>query len=199
MTEQEIITAAKTNWLAWQGLKELQPEVAAWMEGHGKDISRLANGTSAVELVHTGLFITATDFMAGNVYRLRPDYEPLKWWFDTITKDVRQGSCAVHSACFEVTAEYADYLRNKPDGECDLRDVEKGDTFFDMRTGNWNVCELGIHTDNPKIPVLRWCKPKPDIAQLRRELVEARARMMEATDAYLDAKHRLDGALRPSK
>jgi hypothetical protein len=32
MTEQEIIAAAKTNWLAWQGLKELQPEVAAWME-----------------------------------------------------------------------------------------------------------------------------------------------------------------------
>jgi hypothetical protein len=32
MTEQEIIAA----WLAWQGLKELHPEVAAWMEGHGK-------------------------------------------------------------------------------------------------------------------------------------------------------------------
>ena len=32
MTEQEIRAVAKTNWLAWQGLRELQPEVAAWME-----------------------------------------------------------------------------------------------------------------------------------------------------------------------
>jgi hypothetical protein len=96
MTEQEIITAAKTNWLAWQGLKELQPEVAAWMEGH----------------------------------------------------------------------------------EDDLLD--------------WEIYP------NPE-QYLRWCKPKPDIAQLRRDFVEARARMMDATDAYLDAKHRLDGALRVSK
>ena len=189
MTENEIITAAKTNWLAWQGLKELRPEVASWMEGHKDDL----------------IYLTGTRWTKGHstfdggINRLRPDYEQLKWWFDTVEKEVYKGTVAKYPAVYEVTAEYADYLRNKPDGECDLRDVEKGDTFFDMRTGNWNVCELGIHTDNPKIPVLRWCKPKPNIAQLRRELVEARARMMDATEAYLDAKHRIDGALRPAK
>ena len=193
MTENEIVAAAKTNWLAWQGLKELQPEVAAWMEGHRADCR-------VMDCEHATLNKREIGFNSeGCVYRLRPDYEQLKWWFDTITKDVRQGSCAVHSACVEVTAEYADYLRNKPDGECELRIPKAGEVYFCMydkspETVPYHLTDLGDGDRG-----YRWCKPKPDITKLRRELVEARARMMDATEAYLAAKHRLDGALRPSK
>ena len=68
MTEQEIIAAAKTNWLAWQGLKELQPDVAAWMEGHTEDIGMPTNSVSGWTKTFNG--------ESFNVYRLRPDYEP---------------------------------------------------------------------------------------------------------------------------
>jgi hypothetical protein len=194
MTEQEIITAAKTNWLAWQGLKELLPEVAAWMEAH-KD--KLVLFGSSQYWIERG---KPNDAPCGDVvYRLRPDYEQLKWWFDTITKDVRQGSCAVHSACVEVTAEYADYLRTPVDGYPELRVPQIGDIICGTGSSRDVVVTFVIGDEGPDDRGYRWCKQKPDIAQLRRDLVEARARMMDATEAYLDAKHRLDGALRPAK
>ena len=68
MTEQEIIQAAKTNWLAWQGLNELQPEVAAWMEGHKSDCVWRDHDCNTRGPV--------ARWLVGYVYRLRPDYEP---------------------------------------------------------------------------------------------------------------------------
>jgi hypothetical protein len=132
--------------------------------------------------------------MAGNVYRLRPDYEPVRWWFDTIMKDVRQGSCAVYSACVEVTAEYADYLRTPVECYSELRMVKSGDEYIGV-FGLSLAAGDDMTDTGPDDRGYRWCKPKVDIAQLRRELVEARARMMDATEAYLDAKHRHDAAL----
>jgi hypothetical protein len=199
MTENEIITAAKTNWLAWQGLKELQPEVAAWMEGHEDDL-----------IVHTGTrWVQGHSTFDGGINRLRPDYEQLKWWFLPLgcgtfsNPQLEQCSKQPNTNWLEVTAEYADYLRNKPDGEWELRKPDSGEQILIWINGRFSrpmTAGNGIKmNDTPADRGYRWCKPKPDIAQLRRELVEARARMMEATEAYLDAKHRLDGALRPSK
>ena len=87
MTEQEIIQAAKTNWLAWQGLNELQPEVAAWMEGHRKDL-----------IYYTGKrWAAGWDGFDKGINRLRPDYEPEPkathgWREYAITRDER-GYC----------------------------------------------------------------------------------------------------------
>ncbi len=71
MTEQEIIKLAKTNWFGWQGLRELQPEVAAWMESHRVDC-RIMNADTD-ELADFVPEFTC----CGRVYRLRPDYEPI--------------------------------------------------------------------------------------------------------------------------
>jgi hypothetical protein len=70
MTEQEIIAVAKTNWLAWQGVNELQPEVAAWMEAHKADMLYLSGEGWTKRLCH------GVDPVASTTYRLRPDYEP---------------------------------------------------------------------------------------------------------------------------
>jgi hypothetical protein len=158
------------------------------MEGHKEDC----------KMVKQAWINSKGQFLPEFAYRLRPDYEPEKWWFDTVEKEVYKGTVAKYPAVYEVTAEYADYLRNKPDGEWELQIPKDGDDIMDTDGEGYLCGKYYITTDfGPHDRGYRWCKPKPDIAQLRRDLVEARARMMEATEAILAAKHRLDGALRP--
>jgi hypothetical protein len=157
MTEQEIIAAAKTNWLAWQGLKELQPEVAAWMDGHKSDCGYYDAEFNKV-LDVGGLNLDCRC----EIYRLRPDYEPVKWWFLPPDKTLAQyGIVECHperpnASWLEVTPEYADYLRNKPDGEWELRMAKKGDICWD-----WKVLMV-LNGDYGDIDATdrgyRWCK-----------------------------------------
>jgi len=155
MTEQEIIAAAKTNWLAWQGLRELQPEVAAWMEAHSNDCRVLKHYNA--EIIDSA----RVDFnCTGSVYRLRPDYEPERWWFCPGSKCVYVGAKPEGNPSVEVTPEYAEYLRNKPEGvECELREVTAGDKFVTTGdSGLWLTLKDGecVAGSWP----YRWCKPK---------------------------------------
>jgi hypothetical protein len=164
MTEQEIIKLAKTNWLAWQGLKELQPEVAAWMEGHKSDIGFL---DVASRLRLTGRVPIEEPLY---VYRLRPDYEPVRWWFCPTINRTHQQEGNVCSVCMEVTAGYAEYLRNKPDGEWELRIVKVGDTYWSdflaVCVANTDFSDCDTIGDRG----YRWCKPKqPKATHLWRE------------------------------
>jgi len=171
MTEQEIIKAAKTNWLAWQGLKELQPEVALWMEGHKKDLGYMnqIGKIDGIGMLHN------IGTSAWTIYRLRPDYEPHRYWFQPSSGTVYQGAgFGDDSGWLEVTAEYAEYLRRKPDGEWELRIVKAGDIY-------WSSA-LGVNVANADFDLIntihdrcyRWCKPKQPEAGWREYRVEAR-------------------------
>jgi hypothetical protein len=75
MTEQEIIEFAKTNDYCWAGLQRRHPEVADWMELHW-DHTRLLMADETI------LCKPTSNGWPGNVYRLRPDYEPepeMRW------------------------------------------------------------------------------------------------------------------------
>jgi hypothetical protein len=166
MTEQEIIAAAKTNWLAWQGLRELQPEVAAWMEGHKEDCRVLQ--------YYDGVMLDADRVAfdcAGSVYRLRPDYEPERWWFCAKTLKVFTNGSAIEPCedCVEVTPEYAEYLRNKPDGEWELRMAKAGD-----ETNECFKLPCDLEDCGPSDRGYRWCKPKQPEAGWREYRLEAR-------------------------
>jgi len=156
MTEQEMIKAAKTNWLAWQGLKELKPEVAAWMERHKKEL--LVSYESIWEERATPECVLS----GGNTYRLRPDYETDRYWFQPDSSTVFYGAgFGDNNGWLEVTPEYAAYLVNKPEGEWELRIPKAGDDVH----GLWNtrqICkdasygvDIGSHDRG-----YRWCKPK---------------------------------------
>jgi hypothetical protein len=109
MTEKEIIKAAKTNWMCWQGLKVQQPEVAEWMERHWEDIGM------PTRCKRDG-WVKTFNREPFNVYRLRPDYEPLKWFFHPSTGHVIPRNTMTEneppSDWMEVTPEYAEYLRD---------------------------------------------------------------------------------------
>jgi len=153
MTQQEIIKAAKTNWLAWQGLKELQPEVAAWMRDKLTSlIWRDDEEWIEVKLSH--------NMHESFVYRLRPDYKSDQFWFDPVDKLIHTGD-KLYLQWLEVTAEYADYLHNKPDGEWELRKPKGGDDCCGI---GWvrGICRDESYGDDcgPTDRGYRWCKPK---------------------------------------
>jgi len=171
MTEQEIIAAAKTNWLAWQGLRELQPEVAAWMEEHKADCvwhDHVCNIRGPV-----------ARFLDGYVYRLRPDYEPvLKWFFHPATLQVIPRNMMTENEpgkdWLEITADYAAYLRNKPDGEWELRMAKAGECYWCMYDKEPETFGSDLADIGPKDRGYRWCKPKQPEAGWREYAVVER-------------------------
>jgi hypothetical protein len=63
----------------------------------------------------------------------------------------------------EVTADYAEYLRKKPDGEWELRKYGNGDTIFTFglkNGGREQVAGWDHITDTASDRGYRWCKPK---------------------------------------
>jgi hypothetical protein len=175
MTEKEIIAAAKTNWLAWKGLNELQPEVAAWMEGHKADCRVIEDCSARV------LSFEVATYMAGRTYRLRPDYEPMKWWFHPRDLSMMRG-VEVANGCerpdhspgwLEVTAEYAAYLHTPVDGYPELRVPEAGDKYAGFHSLNQDcyapLPDLGSYDRG-----YRWCKTKAPAYGWREYRVEAR-------------------------
>jgi len=69
-TEQELIDAAKTNWLCWAGLQDTDKELADWMREHKDDCCWFGDDLKWTKRNHC--------FYNANTYRLRPDYEPPK-------------------------------------------------------------------------------------------------------------------------
>jgi hypothetical protein len=189
MTEQEIIAAAKTNWLAWQGLKELQPEVAAWMEEHLSDL-RFVDAD--------GMWPSWMDSKSPRLevcYRLRPDYEPVRWWFDVVTAKV-SSTIGTH----EVTAEYADYLRTKPDGEWELRKPDAGDLYkLVTLPGNATASSTTKRDLGPQDRGYRWCKPKADIVAMKKSVFDALDKMNAATAEFIRRRNELNNAMEAQK
>lgn len=89
-----------------------------------------------------------------------------RWWFDTGGKSVFQSDEKFCGDVIEVTAEYAEYLRNKPDGEWELRKpTEKGDQYVNMYNGNIEYAYSCSAPKNgldigPQDRGYRWCKPR---------------------------------------
>jgi len=156
MNEQEIIDYLKSNTSAYCLMpKECQEYLVGkpflWLTCHNEwqnEVPIVGNFTEDEE----------TNF----TYRLPPDYEPtVRYWLDTIKMEPRKSTCAIHAGFVEITKAYYNYLNNKPDGECELRIVKRGDTFFCLGTSKW----IGADYDFKCADLLydrgyRWCKIK---------------------------------------
>ena len=173
-TEDQRIEWAKANTTALTGLCDAAQKYLVDRKDHVGTI--IGNGDFT-----TGIFIRVE--YANITYRLAPDYPPpvklpCGYWFDTKTLQVTHGIPASDSE-IEVTDEFAAYLRDKPDGECELRVPQRGDTYFDMSTyfdmrlSKWNMCTTGIYADDPKKPAIRWCKPRKATSQLPRYIIRS--------------------------
>ena len=98
------------------------------------------------------------------IYRLAPDYQPpvKRWWFDTITKSIIEDGQTVDQNMIEVTEDFARYVQNKPDCECELRLPEAGDNFLvfsgALDRNKWIDLHGPCESTNPKL--YRWCKPR---------------------------------------
>ena len=99
--------------------------------------------------------------------------DPQKWWFDPRFGCVE--NVKMYPGALEVTAEYADYLRNKPDGEWELRIPKDGDEIMDTDGMGYRCGKLYITVDlSPRDRGYRWCKPKTPATGWREYPVIAR-------------------------
>jgi hypothetical protein len=187
MDEARMIERAKTNWKCWQGLRETEPDLAEWMEAHRADCRYVNPSTGVLDRHEPELDAPFA------IYRLRPDYEPERWWFHELTGKVRSESQTLNG-WLEVTDEYADYLRNKPEGEWELRRVVAGDNYFDIY-GRELFRRTGVDDFGPEDRGYRWCKPRVDIEALRREMNAALAAVNKAERAHTLAYQRYMAAL----
>jgi len=192
MDEKAIIEKAKTNRMCHAGVRETDPELAAWMEGHRAD---------CLCMDFHGVFWAITDIddfrMIGRVYRLRPDYEPLRYVFDPVTLAVEDThDAAIRFGWLEVTAEYANYLRTPVDGYPELRKPEKGDCFWSATCGGPLTPDCDFEDDGPADRGYRWCKPRVDLDAMRKAVADARAALDAAEQAYTMAWQRFLDAVR---
>jgi len=206
MDESKLIEKAKANWMCHAGVRATDPELAAWMEGHGKDVLYL----SACGKWYTRGY--RNRFAEHDVYRLRPDYEPLKWWFHPRDLSMMRGVEIAHGperpdhspGWLEVTAGYAAYLRDKPEGEWELRMAKSGDTCWNADGENvafvagTNYKDAGANDRG-----YRWCKPRVDVEALRKAFEDADQRYRDALEVSwqafcvkMDAQKRLEDAMK---
>jgi hypothetical protein len=188
MNEQRMIEKAKANLMRHAGVKATDPELAAWMEGHAADCYVLDPDANGVNFDSPG-----------SVYRLRPDYEPKKWWFAPSTKTVidkpSDFAWRNHEDWLEVTAEYAAYLRDKPEGDWELRRVVVGDNYFDIY-GRELFRRTGVDDIGPEDRGYRWCKPRVDMDELRKAVADTLAAVNAADRAHTMAYQRYTDALK---
>jgi hypothetical protein len=142
-------------------LKELQPEVAAWMEAHKRDCGMYC---SEAEPCYLGAGIEMTG--EGIVYRLRPDYETDRWWFQPseMSPTGEWGISSNHHTSgrwLEVGSSFARYVQSKPDCDCQLRVPRKGDLYLEAfgEVYEWVTVEFDWSVINPEL-CYRWCRPK---------------------------------------
>jgi hypothetical protein len=84
-----------------------------------------------------------------------------RWWFDMHTKKAFKSDHPAQIDWCEVTPEYAEYLRNKPEGEWELRKPEQGDVVYSRKkAGEYDY--TGLHIDHTQNHIYdrgyRWCK-----------------------------------------
>jgi len=140
-TEEQRIEWGKQNMVCLAGLCK---PAAAWLKERKAKVSN----------------VKATGVIAemGLTYRLDPDYQPpvKRWWFDTITKTIIKDGQTVDQNALEVTAEYAALIEKKPECECELRKVRKGDVYYSY-AGDWFTAGFDDEIGNDEY---RWCKPR---------------------------------------
>lgn len=148
-TEEQRIEWAKNNATAAFGLCEKARE---WLVAHKTHVGegRACHGVG-------------TWSMTGDlcIYRLQPDYKPtvMRWWFCTISPLVTLAECSPCKDYVEVSADYATYLQNKPDGECELRPFKAYDRYW--WDGKWRVATIDYEDIGLCDRGYRWCKVKP--------------------------------------
>jgi hypothetical protein len=156
MTEQEIIEYAKQNEYCWAGLQRRHPEVAAWMIKHKDNCAWIDHECK--------LRNTVRQYVDGYVYRLRPDYEPeqeMRSWFEPATGAVREYIASANvMGWLEVTPEYAEYLRNKPEGEWELQIPTIGDIVRSLYYGDDRGANDAVF-NGVGDRGYRWCKVEP--------------------------------------
>jgi len=88
--------------------------------------------------------------------------EPDRWWFCPGSKCVYVGAKPEGNPSVEVTPEYADYLRNKPDGEWELRnDWTYGGIVIGWPHQEEYTVQIVAPIDHGTADRgYRWCKPK---------------------------------------
>ena len=154
MKEQGIIEYLKTNTAAYCLMPEEAQEFLV-----GKPFDRLAiNGNFYACL----LGFKIAEWNSTDTFRLRADWTPGKWWFlpPTESREFDLARCSEQTNKVdgdkwqETTAEFAAYLRTKPEGNCELREVGLGDRCYGV-DGIWSVAKE--HHDTVKY---RWCKPR---------------------------------------
>ena len=158
MKEQGIIEYLKTNTAAYCLMPK---ECREFLEG--KPFDWLAVSGKFL-LPHDSVFKIAQRSI-NSTFRLRADYQPptpAKWWYlpPNENREFDLARCSeqptkVDEADWqETTAEFAAYLRTKPEGNCELREVGLGDRCYGV-DGIWSVAKE--HHDTVKY---RWCKPR---------------------------------------
>jgi len=160
MNEADMIKRAKENWKCWQGLKETEPELAAWMDEHKADLVH-HNTSGGWVNERSECYSALCNFLT---YRLRADYQPpvKKWWFHQRNlkawqSDIDEG--ALDMFTIEISESFARYVQNKPDGNCELLEVEIGDMYYDSACLEWRKCINPLSKKDGMTPH-RWCRPR---------------------------------------
>jgi len=154
MKEQGIIEYLKTNTEAYCLMpKECQEYLV------GKMFTRLSSDGRVWS--YWPVFDPA-EWESVDIFRLRADKQPNPWWFlpPTESREFDLARCSEQpnkvddTDWHEVTAEFVAYLRAKPEGDCELREVGLGDRCYGV-DGIWSVAKE--HHDTVKY---RWCKAR---------------------------------------
>ena len=177
MAEQEIIAYLKSNTAAYCLMPK---ECRTYLEG--KTCLRLMTDGNFGHIVQC---FQEYSWQPTYTFRLHADYQPPtpdKWWFlppsssneFSISHWATQPGKVDGVEWREVSAEFAAYLNAKPDGECDLREVEDGDLFYTTFKA-WYTSSGGRQTS-----AYRWCKPQVAVEDFQRENARLREKYAEA-------------------
>ena len=193
MNDADMIKRAKENWKCWQGLKETEPDLAAWMNERRTELLYLSDSISWTKRALQEAMLNDS-----NIYRLRADYQPpvKRWVFNPKTRAVDcTYDATIKTGCIEISESFARYVQNKPDGECELRKPETGDSVYALDILEWVTWEPNAYMVN-KVNY-RWCRPRKVAVSLD-ALIEARrdasqaiqdawVKFLEADSAMMDA------------
>ena len=150
-SEEDRICWAKENTTAGFGLCE---GALGWLRKN-RDSVWFFHNHDQFEAMHRDYRVLKDRF----IYRLAPDYQPpvKRWWFHPCSIDMLREMEIDYSAeqpdhspgWIEVSEDFARYIQNKPDCECELRIPNGEDDYISYGASD--------------VPPYRWCKPcKPE-------------------------------------
>ena len=86
------------------------------------------------------------------------DASAFRWLFNPTAKAVIHTQDD-YAGMIEVTEDFARYVQDQPDCECELKEVKPGDEYLILSPyQDWCVAVSDMETRD-KTPPLRWCKP----------------------------------------